>query len=104
MIGIDLVFIPEFQRQLDASGGAVLETAFHVSELGDKRIEHLAGIWAAKEAVIKARGIEGTRFGDVLISHDDYGMPRATVADQSYAISISHHGEYAVAVAQKILS
>ncbi len=102
MIGIDLVFIPEFQRQLDIGGGAFLASAFHVSELNDRGTEHLAGLWAAKEAVIKARGNDGTRFVEVLISHDERGVPSARVNGQSYAISIAHHGEYAVAVAERL--
>ena len=44
MIGIDLVFVPEFQRRVENGGDHFLRKAFSRSELGDRSIQHLAGL------------------------------------------------------------
>jgi phosphopantetheine--protein transferase-like protein len=102
MIGIDLVNIPEFQRQLEVGGAGLLERVFDSSELHDRRIEHLAGLWAAKEAVWKANS--GTTFAssEVVIFHDATGKPFARTPSGHFEVSISHHGEYAVAIALRV--
>jgi phosphopantetheine--protein transferase-like protein len=102
MIGVDLVFIPEFQKQLDSSGRAFLQKAFSVSELGNQKTEHLAGLWAAKEAVIKAAESVPERMSDIVISRDAAQKPFTTIGSQKFALSISHHGKYAVAVAYRM--
>jgi phosphopantetheine--protein transferase-like protein len=99
MIGIDLVHVPEFQRQLDAGGPHFLGKMFNQSELGNRSIEHLAGLWAAKEAVMKAAPEPPLRMTDIVIMNDPSGRPHAIVAAHSFDVSISHHGDYVVAVA-----
>ena len=99
MVGIDLVHIPEFDRQVSLGGEALLERAFHPSERGRTEIEHLAGLWAAKEAVMKALGMKPGAWLDIVISYSENGRPLATVNGRSIDISIAHHDEYAVAVA-----
>lgn len=101
MLGVDLVFIPEFQKQLTTGGDRFLQKAFNQSEVRDGSTEHLAGVWAAKEAVVKAGGLTIEHWTDARIIYDDFGRPSATVNDEHYDISIAHHGEYAVAVAMK---
>ena len=102
MVGIDLVFVPEFQAQLQVGGDTFIEKAFQIAEYARKEPEHLAGLWAAKEAVCKAMDTPPKSWLDIQISHDASGKPHATVGGESFAISIAHHGEYAVAVAQKV--
>jgi phosphopantetheine--protein transferase-like protein len=104
MVGIDLVFIPEFQKQLDTGGHAFLQKAFRLSEMKNHQTEHLAGLWAAKEAVIKASEVTPKKWTDIHIGHDENGKPSAAVGVQKFALSIAHHGDYAVAVAQRIES
>jgi phosphopantetheine--protein transferase-like protein len=99
MIGIDLVFIPEFRRQMEAGGAHFLERAFNPSELENQNVQHLAGLWAAKEAVIKAAGEPAGRPIDVAVSYDASGRPYGATESRSFELSISHHGEYVVAVA-----
>jgi phosphopantetheine--protein transferase-like protein len=101
MLGIDLVFIPEFQKQLTIGGDNFLRKAFNEAELRQHSTEHLAGVWAAKEAVVKAGDLQIDSWTDVHIIYDDFGRPSATVRNEHYDISIAHHGEYAVAVALK---
>lgn len=99
MVGIDLVHIPEFDRQISLGGEALLERAFHPSERDRTEVEHLAGLWAAKEAIIKALGMKVGDWLAIVISYTEAGKPLATVNGRSVDISITHHGEYAVAVA-----
>lgn len=102
MLGIDLVHIPEFRRQLALGGSTFLEKAFSASEAQNHAPDHLAGLWAAKEAVLKAAGMKPGHWLDICITHDGQGRPGAAVGDDIYEVSIAHHGEYAVAVAQKM--
>jgi phosphopantetheine--protein transferase-like protein len=104
MIGVDLVYIPEFQKQLDSEGKAFMEKAFVLSEIKNRKTEHLAGLWAAKEAVMKAALVTPKKLTDIVIASDRSGMPHARVGSQKYAISISHHADYAIAVALRIES
>jgi phosphopantetheine--protein transferase-like protein len=102
MIGVDLVYIPEFQTQLDIGGPTFLDKAFSPSEITNHEISHLAGLWAAKEAVYKAAKTSPKKLSEIVISHDKTGKPRASVGNQEFEISIAHHGDYAIAVAQGI--
>ena len=99
MIGIDLVFIPEFRRQVESGGAHFLERAFNPSELENQNVQHLAGLWAAKEAVIKAAPKPAERLIDVAVTYDASGRPYGTTEAQNFELSISHHGDYVVAVA-----
>lgn len=101
MVGVDLVHISEFQKQLITGGATFLQKAFNESELGKEDADHLAGVWAAKEAVVKAGGLKIAHWTDIHITYDTSGRPSATVGDEQYDISIAHHGDYAVAVAMK---
>jgi phosphopantetheine--protein transferase-like protein len=103
MLGIDLVHIPEFQKQLELGGDRFKHKAFSSAELKDQRIDHLAGLWAAKEAILKAGELSPGDWLDIQISYDSKGKPSGKVKTQEYEISIAHHGEYAVAVAQKVV-
>ncbi len=102
MVGIDLVFIPEFRERLEASAGTIMQRAFRSSEIEGQQLEHLAGLWAAKEAVVKAAAAAPTKWTDIVITHDAAAKPHARIGAQEFAISISHHGDYAVAVAYRI--
>jgi phosphopantetheine--protein transferase-like protein len=101
MLGIDLVHIPEFQKRLQTGGDLFLHKAFNPPELAKRDPEHLAGVWAAKEAVVKAGGLHIDHWTDIQVTYDKSGKPSAHVGDEHYDVSIAHHGEYAVAVAMK---
>lgn len=102
MIGIDLVNIPEFEKQIELGGEKLLRRAFNSKELESKDLAHLAGVWAAKESVIKAANIEISKLTDIKITYDANSKPCATVKRLRFEISIAHHGDYAVAVAKDI--
>jgi phosphopantetheine--protein transferase-like protein len=99
MIGVDLVYIPEFQARLDAGGITLLEKMFTLTELKNRRTDHLAGIWAAKEAVRKILPDAPKAWTDIFLTYDGKGKPSAHYEQALYDISISHQGEYAIAVA-----
>ncbi|MFR9297085.1 MAG: holo-ACP synthase, partial [Aedoeadaptatus pacaensis] len=58
MIGIDMVYIPRVQNILDRRGEAFLERVFSREERRSLRMNaaHIAGRFAAKEAMAKALG------------------------------------------------
>ena len=75
------------------------------------KLETLAGLYACKEAVLKALGIgisRGLELKEICISHTSLGMPFVEVdakimfhlnniGAKEISVSISHDGEYAIA-------
>lgn len=102
MIGVDLVYIPEFKQQLKLGQSAFLQKTFTKSELKNKNLEHLAGVWAAKEAIIKACSLDNTRLTDIKISHLRNGKLFGKIKDRDIELSIAHHGDYAIAIALEV--
>lgn len=109
MIGIDMEKIERIQR-LDS---AILQRIFTESELAyaeskANKAQTLCGIYCAKEAFSKAvgSGISGFRLTDIEVSHNDLGAPilvlhnKGALNGKSANVSISHSGEYAVAVVE----
>ncbi len=100
--GIDLVQISEFKKQLESS--AFVKRIFNESELENKSVEHLAGIFAAKEAFFKATQINIKKWTDIQVTHKK-GKPHIKYVKRDLKIeissmdcSISHTGDYAVAI------
>ena len=99
MLGIDLVYIPEFQQRL--ATGETIRKVFLESELRDHpKPENLAGIFAAKEAFFKAMG-KKLDWKDVWVEKDASGKPLLKsvhlLENTDAVVSISHSGEYAIA-------
>ena len=99
MIGIDLVYIPEFEQRLNATGSA--EKIFLDSELqAHITQESLAGVFAAKEAFFKAIG-KKLDWKDVWVEREPGGRPILKSIHlrehMQAALTISHSGEYAIA-------
>lgn len=102
MLGVDLVYIPEFKKQLELGGNSFIHKTFNDGEINSSKIEHLAGLWAAKEAVVKASLKPVRKLTDVKINHDKSGKPSASTNQVKFEISIAHDGDYAVAVAYRL--
>lgn len=99
-VGIDLVHIPEFKQRLESFGG--VSKVFLDSELAHaKSSESLAGMFAAKEAFMKAVG-KKLDWLDAWVEHEPSGKPTLRtgldVDNSKIHLSISHSGDYATAV------
>lgn len=109
-IGIDIVKLERFRdflenkkkcaRILSEKEIAVFENISSTT----RRLEYLAGRFAAKEAIIKAVSCLGIGFSyaDLSILNDEKGAPFLEcekLSDHDIIISISHTGSDAVAVA-----
>jgi len=116
--GIDMVNCARLQASIKRHGRKFLKRVFTPAELeyclGKKReIEHLAGRFAAKEAVLKVLGTgwrSGIKWTDVEVINAPSGKPRVRltgrcreIADRmglaSILISISHIDTHAIASA-----
>lgn len=112
--GVDIVKIDRFEKS--AKDENFLKKYFSNEE--QKYIEQkqnpkqtIAGIFCAKEAVLKAFGIgigAGLNLSEISILHDSLGMPYVDVTAKIFyylnqkncneiSVSISHDGDYAVA-------
>lgn len=102
-IGIDIIDLKQFAKSLAQGGQSFLNKNFSPEELKDMRNIHLAGLFAAKEALFKAGVIKYCDLGTVQILKTPEGRP--FVADiqgkilSGVDISISHQNETVVAVA-----
>lgn len=94
--------ISEFEKMLGKGGTSFIMRVFHEDEQEDTSVEHLAGMFAAKEAVIKALSLGPEAWMDIRIEKDKNGKPRAVLVSESENavkssdLSISHAGDYAV--------
>lgn len=104
-IGCDLVDIKKFKKSAQRGKSKFLDKIFSSYELaGNPKIETLAGIFAAKEAVIKALKMKAGDWRKIEITKNQNGEPHLKIAEPprkiaSQDVSISHDGEYAVAMA-----
>ena len=100
-IGTDLVAVWRF-RKIKKSDYAAWSRVFTEQEwdyaFHDKHsAEHLAGMFAAKEAAMKASGKAGIEnLKTFEITHTTQGAPRLN--KRGYCVSISHDRAYAIAV------
>jgi len=107
MIGIDLVKVERIARLADKQH--FLEKTFSIREIeyakakGEiKFAETLAGIFAAKEAVLKAlgTGIKDLNLSKLEILHGESGQPYCRLEDGRVVnVSISHDSGFAAAAA-----
>ncbi len=109
-IGIDIETISRFEHCDDK----VLHRVFTDSEREycmshRKFAQHLAGMWCAKEAVIKALEDRSIDYIDIVISHKENGAPYvvltadlqsrlANINASEIHLSISHDSTHATAV------
>lgn len=95
-VGTDIIQISRMEKSLQIHG-------FKASVFTDKEIsyakkaETFAGIFAAKEAYLKALGTGiNCRLNNIEILHNSKGKPYINGIEKS-DVSISHDGEYSVA-------
>jgi holo-[acyl-carrier protein] synthase len=114
--GIDIVEIAGIASLMRTAPDQFLDRSFAQSERrtfnrSDRAAEYYAGVFAAKEAALKALGLgfgDGASFIDVEIGHLPSGQPMVLLHGHaeakandfkvmSWTVSISHSGQYAVA-------
>jgi phosphopantetheine--protein transferase-like protein len=99
-VGIDIQNIGELPESSDFWEDVFYKTKFKPEEIGycvkkENVRQSFAGIYAAKEALIKCDN--KLNWDDIIILHDENNKPEC----DGFVISISHSGENAVAVAIK---
>jgi holo-[acyl-carrier protein] synthase len=110
-IGTDIIQIKRIETLIEKYGDTFKKRFLLEDEIKSlKKIESIAGYWAAKEAISKALGcgIGGSlSFHDIIISKNHLGAPTFTLSSEaqkihhikSTSLSISHDGGFAIAVA-----
>ena len=107
--GVDITEVTRLRRAIERWGKEFLSRVFTPEELENAKTrgslyQHLAGRFAAKEAVFKAAGDKTLSWKDVEISNDADGKPVCVFLNGKgkrldVQISISHVKTYAVASA-----
>ena len=110
MIGIDLIKTSRMNRLIERFGDKALQKFLSKEEiLLVKNYKTAAGFWAVKEAVSKALGVgigAECSFHDIHISKTLKGAPIVNFSKKlielfninDSSVSITHDGEYAIAV------
>ena len=101
-LGTDIVYIPRFEKTLRENQEHFEQNVFCSAEWKGSSPEKLAGRFAAKEAVLKALDMKAGRWQEICISSSKSGKPFLVHFPEQekwkHDLSISHDGEYAIAV------
>ncbi len=110
MIGIDLIKISRMECLIERFGDKALQKFLSQNEiLLVKNPKTASGFWAVKEATSKALGVgigSECSFHDITISKTLKGAPQISLSNHiidkfsitDSSVSITHDGEYAIAV------
>jgi len=106
-VGTDIINISRIKDSIDKFGDKFLERFLTPNEIRRaKKIESIAGLWAAKEAISKALGCgigKELSFMDIEIYKDSKGAPHFNLKNGNFkvidsSLSISHDKDFAIAV------
>jgi holo-[acyl-carrier protein] synthase len=109
-IGTDIIQIPRLEKLVNRYDVKFKQRFLSEEEiLLARKIETVAGFWAAKEAISKALGCgigAQLAFHDIIITKDTKGAPSFTLTKaaqqvhkiKTSSLSISHDGGFAIAV------
>ncbi len=103
-IGIDIIEIKRIDILIEKHGEKFLRRIFTENEINyagkKKSAESFAGMFAAKEAYIKAVGGNGIEFKEIEILHDKNNKPFYNIKLKNYScnLSISHNKTIATAI------
>jgi len=116
-VGIDLVEVDRIAGMHERHGDTFANRVLHPAESRHRLANadgptHLAGLFAVKEAVMKAlgTGMSGARFSEIRVHHSDAGQPSVELTGTTLAnaealgirawhVSITHTKTAAAAVA-----
>ena len=98
-LGIDIVYIPRIKDADTLARGVLTPRELELYSKRTKKEEFLAGRFAAKEAFMKAleQGMK-IPFKDIEVLYKDNGAPYILYKNKQYEVSISHDGDYAIAI------
>lgn len=101
-VGIDIVYIPRFVGKEKLAKRILSENELEIYQNRPNKEEFLAGRFAAKEAFLKAikEGIGRIAFNRIDIVYEKDGRPQIVHGRKKYNVSISHDGDYAVAIVE----
>lgn len=82
-----------------------MEHVFSQKEVGNKSPQSLAGIFAAKEATLKALGMKAGEWKEIRVAHKKSGKPylaefphqEASKKQWGHELTIAHDGDYVIA-------
>ena len=112
-LGVDLVSVEALARMVEVSGASFLASSWTDQERRycAHRAEHLAGLWAAKEATMKALGIglgdltpldvevhHVVGQGATLVLRRGAAAQSDRLGVQRWSVSISQDGGWAIAI------
>lgn len=107
--GVDITEVRRLRRAAEKWGDNFFNRIFTADELNNAKIrgslyQHLAGRFAAKEAIFKALNIKNLSWKEIEILNDKIGRPIVSISNRQakgidIQISISHVKTYAVASA-----
>ncbi len=105
-LGIDIVSIKRIENIYKKFGNNFLKKILNPYEMKEiekiknkkRKIEKIAGIFAAKEAIIKCLN-KKIYLNEITISYTKNGKPYCKINNRNIIISISHEKSFAVAVA-----
>jgi holo-[acyl-carrier protein] synthase len=107
-IGVDIVEIKRFARHVNPRFFSRVFTEYEQAYIKNKPAQTMAGLFAAKEAVVKALGTGFSGFWpkEIEIRHTQQGKPCVKISEKviapkgqiNFSVSISHADEYAVAM------
>jgi holo-[acyl-carrier protein] synthase len=110
MIGIDLIKTSRMEHLMERFGDKALQKFLCEDEITlVKNYKTAAGFWAVKEACSKALGTgigAECSFFDIVVSKTQKGAPQLQLSEKiinnfkikDTSVSITHDGEYAIAV------
>ena len=98
-VGVDIVKISRIKDADVFAKGILSQKEFLIYESKNKKEEFLAGRFAAKEAFSKAKK-EGLKIPlkEIEVLYKENGSPYIFYKNKEYDVSISHDGDYAIAV------
>lgn len=100
-VGIDIVLVSRIANGPSFVDFCLSDNEKEILAKRKNKEEFLAGRFAAKEAFLKALGVgigHGIAFKDIDVRYENNGQPVLYYDGNSYDVSISHDGGYAVAV------
>ena len=109
-IGTDIIQISRIEKSLEKFGDNFKMKFLNSEEIAlAKKIESIAGFWAAKEAIAKALGCgigAELTFHDIILRKNAKGAPSFSLSEEAQqkhlikdaSLSISHDAGFAIAV------